>query len=112
VTTAYDVTTNTGFNLVGCSVASLSANPASSATRGTSVVFTGTATCLGTPQYRFWIRVPGGTWKMVQDYSSSATLTWSTTGLAAGTYQVEVDVRDVGSAASYETTVNQPYQLT
>jgi hypothetical protein len=80
--------------------------------RGSSVVFTGSASCLGTPQYRFWIKAPGGTWKIVQDYSGTATYTWDTAGLAAGSYQVEVDVRDAGTSASYETTINQPYQLT
>jgi Y_Y_Y domain len=75
------------------------------------VVFTGSATCVGTPEYRFWILAPGGKWTIVADYSSSATYTWTTTGLPPGTYQFEVDVRNHGASATYETVKNLTFAL-
>src|SRR5260370_40702093 len=40
---------------------------------------------------------PGGSWKIVQAYSTSSTFNWSTTGAAAGTYSLSVWVRDASS---------------
>ncbi len=43
---------------------------------------------------------------MVQAYGSGNTFTWTTTGLVPGTYQLEVDVRNQGASATYETVKN------
>jgi len=110
-TTAYDVTNATDVTLVACMSATLTADHTSGQARGTTIVFTGAASCMGTPQYRFWIKAPGGAWRIVQDYSPSATFSWSTTGLAAGSYQVEVDIRNQGASASYETVANTTFTL-
>src|SRR4029077_10414183 len=40
-------------------------------------------------------------YKLAQAYSSSATLSWSTTGLAPGTYRFSVWVRDASSAGTF-----------
>jgi hypothetical protein len=49
-------------------------------TRGevVTVTFTGSATCLGTPTYKFWIEAPGGAWTVVQNYSAGSTFSWPT----------------------------------
>jgi hypothetical protein len=65
---------------------------------------------LGTPEYRFWVRAPGGSWTIVQDYGTSSTFSW--TPSAAGTYQIEVDIRNHGSSASYETVANLTFAAT
>ena len=111
-TTAYDVTNNASFTLNGCASAAISADHSSPQPTGTTIVFTGAATCLGTPQYRFWIKAPGGAWRIVQDYGASATLSWNTSGLAAGAYQFEVDVRNTGATAPYETVSNTTFTVT
>jgi hypothetical protein len=108
---AYDAVANATYVVAACSVAGLTANPASPQAHGTQILLTGTATCLGTPEYRFWIRAPGGSWSIVQDFAPGATFTWTTTGLAAGTYQLEVDVRNHGAAATYETVASIPFVL-
>ena len=74
-------------------------------------MLTGGASGLGTPEYRFWVRAPGGAWRIARDYSASATFSWDTTGLAAGMYAVEVDVRNQGAASSYETTALTPFSV-
>jgi len=93
---AYDHVANISYTLSGCSSAHLATDRASPQVPGTTIVLTGSATCPGTPTYRFLV---GGT--VVQDYSTTSTFSWSTTGKAAGSYQLEVDVRDQG-AGSYE----------
>ena len=108
---AYDAVTVVGDVLQTCSAARLSPNLASPQRVGTSIVITGGATCGGRPQYRFWVRAPGGRWTIAQDYGASATFTWSTAGRRAGTYSLEVDVRDVGSTAAYEAVANATFLL-
>ena len=85
----------------GCASVTASAAPASPQTAGTPVTITATASgCKA--RYEFWILPPGGSWTIVQAYSSTATFGWTTTGLAAGTYRYSVWVRDAASAASYD----------
>jgi len=110
-TTAYDVTNNALYTLVACSAAAISADQTSPKAPGTTIVFTGGATCLGTPEYRFWVQAPGGPWKVVRDYAADATFSWDTAGLTPGTYNVEVDVRDQGSSAPYETVAPMSFVL-
>jgi fibronectin type III domain protein len=107
----YDTTTNVSYSLAGCTAARLAASPTSPQPPGTTVSLTGSSTCPGTPQYRFWIRPPGGSWGIVQDFGSGNTYSWNTMGRAQGTYSLEVDVRDAGSAAVYEAVYNTTYVL-
>jgi acid phosphatase len=73
---------------------------------GTAVTFSATATGCPSPQYRFWTRPPGAAWRVVQDYSTAATYSWNPAGAQSGTYGVEVDVRDVSQAISYDVVAN------
>ncbi|HEV2035634.1 MAG TPA: glycosyl hydrolase family 18 protein [Candidatus Dormibacteraeota bacterium] len=108
-TVTYDTVANLTYLVDVCSGAKLTVDKASPQPPGTTVVLTGSATCSGTPQYRFWIRPPGGSWTIVQDYSGTATYSWNTTGQSAGTYGLEVDVRNQGSTATYDTVSNLTY---
>jgi photosystem II stability/assembly factor-like uncharacterized protein len=108
---SYDAVTNTTYQLNPCSAVTLSAAPTSPQAPGTSVVLTGTATCPGTASYRFWVRTPAGAWSIMRVYSTTNTFTWNTTGLAAGSYGLEVDVRNQGASASYEAVGNITYVL-
>ncbi|HAF20897.1 MAG TPA: hypothetical protein DCK96_14300 [Chloroflexi bacterium] len=87
-----------------CTAVTESAAPPSQAASGTSVVFTASASNCPNPLYQFWILAPGGTWTVAQAYSTTATLNWNTTGLAAGTYYVSVWVRDASSAGAYSSS--------
>ena len=87
-----------------CSAATASAAPASPQAHGTTITFTAGSSGCANPRYEFWILTPGSTtWQIVQAYSSSATFSWSTGALQAGTYRYSVWVRDAGSAASYDS---------
>ena len=87
-----------------CSNASFSASPASPTAAGTTVNFTGTATCpgSGTPEYRYVRKGPDGLWRTAQNWSSSANFAWSTTGAQTGTHSFYFYVRLQGSAQAFE----------
>jgi hypothetical protein len=109
-TTVYDAVANITFVINGCSAAGISGNPASPTAHGTTITLTGTATCPGTPTYKFWIRAPGGSWQVVQDYGLANTFMW--TPATAGTYSLEVDVRDLGGTDTYEKVANTTFGIT
>jgi spore germination protein YaaH len=101
------------YNLVGCTAVTLASSPASPQVPGpsTSVVLTGTATCPGAAQYRFWIHKPDGTVGIVQDYSPTSTYSWATAGLALGSYGLRVDARNTGATPDYEVVATAYYVL-
>ncbi|HEV2034638.1 MAG TPA: CAP domain-containing protein [Candidatus Dormibacteraeota bacterium] len=108
---SYDVVKNIIYQLNGCSAVSLAANPASPHSPNGSVLLTGTATCPGTPTYRFWVQAPGGPWTSNQDYGTINTYSWPVGGLSLGAYGLEVDVRTQGGTDTYEKVNNLTYIL-
>ena len=68
---------------------------------------TASATCPGTPEYRFLVN---GT--VAGPYGTAGTYRWDTTGKAPGTYQLEVDVRNQGSTLGYEAWSISSFDLT
>ena len=113
VSVSYETVANLSFvlSMTPCTAAHLSTDKASPQVHGTTILLTGSATCAGTAEYRFWVRDTSGRWTIVQDYSPSTTFSWNTTGLAPGTYGLEVDVRNQSSPASYETVANLTFQV-
>src|SRR5205814_1339745 len=79
---------------------------------GTVVTLTASVTCNGTPEYRFWIRAPGGGWTIAQNYGTSPTFVWHTAARPYGDYGLEVDVRTQGTTVSYESVMPMPFSLT
>ena len=96
-----------------CTSVSLTFTPASPQKSGTSVQLNATASGCPNPQYEFWIQAPGGAWVMLQGYGAGSSVTWNTTGDAAGTYLFDVWVRQTGSTAQYEAHIspNPTYTL-
>ena len=101
---AYESFASIPYTLVpaNCTSVTVSAAPASPQLAGTAVTITASASGCPNPRYEFWIQAPGGSWTIVQSYSSNATFNWNTTGKAPGTYHYSVWVRDTSSAASYD----------
>jgi outer membrane protein assembly factor BamB len=102
------------FNMtLGCSSVTLTAAPAFTATAGSPVTLTGTATgpACTTPQYQFWMRPAAGGWTMLRDYSGTNTFSWTST-TPAGSYYLGVHARDVASTAPFESVASIPYTLT
>ena len=63
------------------------------------------------PQYEFWM-LKGSTWVVVQAWSTGATWTWDTTGLAPGTYHFGVWVRDAASQGVHDGGAMGRYDTT
>jgi len=84
-----------------CSAAGVEPDRLSPAQIGSTIVLTGSAETCGTPNYQFWLQVPGSvTWDIVQPYSSSPSFMWNSTGMPAGTYHFSVWARDSHSAGT------------
>jgi hypothetical protein len=102
-TGTWDAAAFLNYTLTTCTSVSLSAAPPSTAARGATVTFTPSAMgCPNpAPMYQFWVLAPGASsWTLARAYSSTAAFAWNTTGLAAGTYQVDVWARDAASAGT------------
>ena len=84
-----------------CKSASLMPSVPGPQTPGASIAFTASSTGCTSPEYRFFLQPPGGSWAAQTAYGG-AVWTWNTAGLSAGIYGVGVWVRAGGSGAAYE----------
>jgi uncharacterized protein (DUF2141 family) len=92
---------DTLFTLGGCSAVSVSTSPLLTAEVGGNVTLTATASGCTHPLYHFGVLAPGATtYQVAQDYSTSPTLSWNTTGLIPGTYRFSVWAKDAGSGGA------------
>jgi hypothetical protein len=109
VTQNYAVTTNGSPPPKCTSVTWNPASPVSPSAPGTRVTLSATAAGCPNPLYQFWYQAqPNGTWTIIQPFGTASTATWNTTGLAAGTYNLDVWVKQQGSTADFEAEV-KPY---
>jgi len=87
-----------------CSSASVSASPASPQVPGTTITLTASSTGCAAPSYEFWKLPPPNTaWSVALPYGPATMLSWNTTGLAPGIYEIGVWVRQSGSVSSYDS---------
>ena len=101
----YDTYTSQYFTIGGaCTSATTSSNPSGSTTIGTQVTISVTSAGCVNPRYEYWISPPSGGWQMIQAYTANAGFQWSTTGLAPGTYILDVWAKDTSSGATYYDT--------
>lgn len=105
----YTITGGSGF----CTAASITSNPLGSASAGTTVTLTGSATCPGgsTPEYKFMAKDPAGMWRTLRNYAASATYAWDTTGWQDGWSTLAVYVRQAGSLVPFEADGSAFYHL-
>jgi hypothetical protein len=76
----------------------------------TSIKVTANATGGTTKEYKFWISKDGGAYVKVQDYSTSNTYDWLPT--TAGSYKINVHVKDQSSSKSYDAYKVIDYVIT
>ena len=105
------VTAATGSSCTGTTI---NAIPPSPTQVGTNVTVWGAASgCPNAgPLYEFWLLPPGGTWSIVQGYSTTSSYLWATGALAAGTYEFSVWAKDSASTLSYDAYRALLYTLT
>ena len=92
--------------------ASLSASASSPRATGTAVTFTASGTGGLSPYaFKWWVQKDGGTWTMVQDWSTSATWTW--TPAQAGNYVIGVWGRSADNSVDRAQAITTaPYVIT
>jgi hypothetical protein len=94
-TTTWEAYASSTVTLTGCTSATLI--PTSpTAPAGTTATATATSAGCLNPRYEFWVMYPNGTWHLAQGFGS-ATLSWNTSGLAAGTYVLHVWANQLGA---------------
>ena len=83
--------------------ASLAANRTSPQPGGTTVTFSAGASGGASPySYKWWVKLNGGAWTLLQDWSTSTTLAW--TPNASGTYAIGIWARSNGVTADSPQT--------
>jgi hypothetical protein len=93
----------------------LAADPPSPASGGPTVAFTASAKGVsGAYEYRFLGRRAGvaAPLSVARAYDPSATWNWSTAGVPGGTYEIQVQARNAGSAVPFEATQTVNYTVT
>lgn len=90
-----------------CTAVTATASPAGPVEAGTTVELAPVATCVGTPEYKLLLRRPSDTgYVVVREYGSADGLSWFTGGEPAGTYELRLLVRNVGSSAESESSTD------
>jgi len=84
-------------HFVACTSTTVTPTPAPPQLSGTQVQIGAASTACVNPRYEFWMLPPGGTWRIVQAYSPTATYSWNTAGYPPGTYRFSVWSRDMNS---------------
>jgi hypothetical protein len=106
-TATYEVWRGTDYLVVSSSPAHLTSFTTATALPGragtpitwSAVASGGTTTAL---EYRFVLYSASSGWRVLGEYSASRTVTWTPAAQEAGTHALQVWVRSLGSAASYE----------
>ena len=95
-----------------CASPSLTPNPVSPQQMDSTIVFTATSTACPKPEYQFYLQPPGQGWLLQQAWGGP-TWSWATSGVAsAGTFNVNVWVREVGSGGGAQANLIISYTLT
>ncbi len=111
VSTSAEASQSMTFLLTSCIGAALTTDKSSPQPTGTQIGLSGSASCVGTPQYRFMIQPPGGAMSVVQPFGTASTHTWSAGG-AGGTYMLEVDAKGAGALDGTMDSAQLSFDLT
>ena len=115
-TAASEASATATFSFTGTGPASgvaLNPTPASPQVPGTSVLFTAAASGGSESyEYQFWLH-NGTSWSIMKPYGAAGdnNWSWSTSGVADGTYYIQVWARSAGSTAPYDARAEATYIL-
>src|SRR4029077_17159839 len=98
------------FTLSGCGAPTLGPDKTSPQVAGTQVTWTSVRTCSGAANYKFCIQSPAGGFAQARDWNATNTFLWTPT--TAGTYHVQVWVRNDGALNDlYDNYTTMPFTL-
>lgn len=97
-----------------CTSATLSQNPISPQTQGTTITHVFSSTCTnGTAEYKLYHRLPSGTWSIAQDWSTNSSFAWDTSFESVGNHTFQLWVRAQGSTETFQAvTPTQTFEIT
>tara|TARA_B100001989_G_scaffold9575_1_gene6227 strand:- start:433 stop:3105 length:2673 start_codon:yes stop_codon:yes gene_type:complete len=97
-----------------CTSATLSQNPISPQTQGTTITHAFSSTCTnGTAEYKLYHRLPSGTWSIAQDWSTNSSFAWDTSSESVGNHTFQLWVRAQGSTETFQAvTPTQTFEIT
>lgn len=93
-----------------CNQASLSASSTSPKPKGGTYKFTGNSNCGAGVQYRYWVLSPSAGWQLKQDWTSSTTFNWNTSGLSSGTYLIGIHAKST-AGTTFTSAPALPFTL-
>ncbi len=101
-------------NQNACASAIINADPTATAAAGSTVTLTTSASCPAgsTPEYKFMVRDPVGTYRQLRAYGTGNSYAWDTTGWLDGVYSLQVYARQQGSSVSMEVMGSAAFTLT
>lgn len=99
-TSTYETYAAATVTLTGCATAGVTPSVTSPQTVGTAVTLNAVGGGCLSPLFQFWLQAPGGSYQIVQPYSSNGTFNWATAANPAGTYHFSVWVKDSASGGA------------
>jgi plastocyanin len=108
--TALSETIGSSTITLGGNCASASLSPSSVSTPlGSTVAFSATSSGCSSPQYQYWVHLLDGTWQIQRPFSADPTWSWVTSGLAPGTYQVNVWANQAGDSTALAEAIGSSF---
>src|SRR4029077_18355473 len=99
------------FTLSGCGAPTLAPDKGSPQAHGTPITWTAVATCSGTANYKFYVQSPAGVFALARDWNATNTFLWTPT--TAGTYHVQLWVRNAGAVNDlYDNYTTMAFTIT
>ncbi|MDX6257368.1 MAG: virginiamycin lyase, partial [Frankiales bacterium] len=95
-----------------CTSTNMSGSAQSPQVIGATVTFTASALGCPSPRFQWWVRNPEAIWSIAVPFAAGNTFSWDTTTLEAGTWQIGIWAKQVGSSKSYDAFSFLTYTLT
>lgn len=96
---------------ITCAIQNVVTSSVSPQYQGAIVQVTASATGCSNPEYKYWIQKQGGSWQVLQDYTSNKNVFWDTSEYE-GKYTISVWVRQNGNIAAYDSAKEVQYVIT
>ncbi len=90
-------------HFVACTSTDVAVSQASPQLSGVQVQLAATTQNCSSPRLAFYVLPPGGSWQLLQAYSSNPSYTWKTLGKPAGTYWLSIWAWAYGTPGIYGT---------
>lgn len=113
--TGYETANNLQYTITTpspCSGVSFTTSPTGTQDIGSPVLVSAQATGCTNAVYQLWVKAnTTQTWSAIGNFQPNKTMSWNTTGLRSGKYDISVWAKEATSPNAYETSTQQKYTL-